>query len=320
MRWTLGFAAALAVLATTGCAHHHAPPPHPSGTLYLAGRAPGSLTLIHLSDNRVEHRRLRELSPGDPNYLIDATGGRLVVYGHDHTYSFGPAAREPARSLGESWFFVPSATPGRVWLALLGNPRTLRLRGLREVTARGATTAVTGRPPSWPMAALSTGLVIQRRTLELWNPRHPSSTRPLPGVFPVATRGSVLASCNDPCPRLYITDTRRGAGSAIGAPAGVRFMPGYGQGAFSPDGDLLALPAAAARGRSVVVLLDLASRHARVLAGASLSGDSPLIAWGRSGWLYFNSPGGHIAAYPPGGQAARLLPVRVRGSIDIAAG
>ena len=317
MQSAIRFAAALTVLAIAGCASHEKSP-RPTDTLYLAGIKPGTLEVVHLRNRRVETRHLAKLSPADPLYFIAATGGRLVTYGHDHTYSYGPAARAPARSLGQSWFFVPSATPGRVWLALLGNPRTVTLRGLREVTVGGTTTlAHTPKPPAWPIAALTTGLVIQRRTLELWNPRTGATTK-LPGVFPMGARGSVVASCEDPCPMLHVTDTRARSEFDVRPPAGWRFVPTYAQDSFSPDGELLALPVHRRGGENAVALLDLTDKTLRTIPGAPLAHDYQLIAWASSGWLYFSSTARRIAAYRPGEEAARILPVRVGKVIDLA--
>ncbi len=319
MQSTLRLAATLAMLTLAGCAAHRHEPQRPTDTLYLAGSRPGTLTVVNLRGQRAMTRHLRELSPGDPLYFLTATGGRLVAYGHDHTYSFGPAGREPGRSLGESWFFVPSATPGRVWLALLANPRTLTLRSLREVTVRGTTTvARTPKPPAWPIAALNTGLVIQRKTLELWNP-HSGTIRPLPGVFPMGARGSVIASCDDPCPVLHVTDTKARTPLNVRPPAGVRFVATYAHEAFSPDGGQLAVPARTQGGRSRVAVVDIQRRTARLLPGASLATDYPLITWAHSGWLYFHAARGRIGAYHPGERTARILPFRARPFVDLTA-
>ena len=69
--------------------------------------------------------------------------------------SFAPDLSDP-RSLGEAWFYVPSATPGRIWNILLrrGDPATqVHFRGVREVTVDGrATFARRARVPGWPLA------------------------------------------------------------------------------------------------------------------------------------------------------------------------
>jgi hypothetical protein len=292
--------------------------PHPSGTIYLAGVRPSTLTVVDAAKSRVTTRELHGLGPGDPPYMITATGGRLVTFTVGRAFSYGSSLREPPTPLGKAWFFVPSATPGRVWLALLDNPRTATLRGLREVTVRGRTTvARTARPPAWPLAALTTGLVIQRKTLELWDPARGAILDRLPGVFPLAAHGSLIASCNDPCPVLHVTDTRSRTDEAIRPGRGFRFQASY-DGAFSPDGGLLAVPAKAGRSARLA-LVDVANRRARLVSGAALDPAYQLFAWAPNGWLFFNAGHGRIGAYRPGERHATILPVRVPPSIDMAA-
>jgi hypothetical protein len=319
MRSPLTFVAALALV---GCAApaHPLREAVPSGTLYLAGVRPSTLIVVHVRSSRARTYRLRGLGPGDPPYMLATTGGRLVTFTLGRAFSYGPGFKEPPRSLGHAWFFVPSARPGRVWLALLDDPRTVTLRGLREVTVKGrVTVAHTARPPGWPLAALDTGLVIQRRTLELWNPSTGAIVRSLPGVFPLAAHGSLLASCSDACPALHVTDTRSGTDLRMRPSRAFRFSASY-DGAFSTDGHLLAVPAKLRHGGGYrVALVDLERRRARLLRGAPLDRGYPLFSWARSGWLFFNTGHGRIAAYRPGASRATLLPVRVPAFTDMAA-
>jgi hypothetical protein len=134
----------------------------------------------------------------------------------------------------------------------------------------------------------------------------------------MGARGSVIASCEDPCPLLHVTDTQAHAELDLRPPAGWRFVPTYARDAFSPDGKLLALPVRRRGGRSAVALLDVGDHTVRVISGAELEPVYQLIAWASSGWLYFNSPGGRIAAFHPGQEAASALPVRVSKVIDLA--
>src|SRR5690349_3659832 len=125
----------LAAAALVGCGGSVAPS-GPAGTLYLSGRAPGTLIRVDAATGAVTTRTgVRELSGGDPPYFVYFTGGRLVTFALGRSHSFAPDLTHP-KSLGESWFFVPSATPGRVWNLLLrrGDPATVvRFRGVREV-------------------------------------------------------------------------------------------------------------------------------------------------------------------------------------------
>jgi hypothetical protein len=88
--------------------------PAPSGHLYLAGREPGTLTVVDAAAGTATTSQLRQLGGGDPPYFLAFTGGRLVTFALGRTSTLAPDLSHPV-SLGEAWFFVPSATPGRVW-------------------------------------------------------------------------------------------------------------------------------------------------------------------------------------------------------------
>src|SRR5213076_3415927 len=113
---------------------------------------------------------------------------------------------------------------------------------------------------------LRSGLVLQHTTLELWDPATGRITQRLPGVFPVAARDWRVVSCAAGCRVLHVSDTRSGAGTVIRPGRDFRFVESY-DGAFSPDGKLVAVPAAGRGGASRVALVDLAARSARLVAG-----------------------------------------------------
>src|SRR3954452_21551540 len=125
----------LTALALTGCDSATRPvaAPAPAGLLFLAGRDPGTLIRVDTASGAVSTRTgVRELGGGDPPYMVAFTGGRLVTFALGRTSSLAPDTGD-ARSLGEAWFFVPSATPGRVWNILLTPGSNVTFRGVREV-------------------------------------------------------------------------------------------------------------------------------------------------------------------------------------------
>ncbi len=92
--------------------------------------------------------------------------------------------------------------------------------------------------------------------------------------------------------------------------SGFRFVESY-DGAFSPDGRLVAVPATTATGQSRVAVVDIARRTATLVAGAGLAADYTLIAWASTGWLFYNAGNGHLAAYYPATPRATVLPLHV---------
>jgi WD40 repeat protein len=168
------------------------------------------------------------------------------------------------------------------------------------------TVAHSARPPRWPLAAVDGALILQgRRGLLAWDPVSGRILRRIPGMVPIATRGSLVASCA--CTSaLHLTDVRTGARRMVGG----RFFEAS-EGAFSPDGKWLAVAA-----KGAVTVFDLATLDSRRLN--PMDPDYHLVAWASSGWLYWKAPGGRIGAWRPG-EAARLLPVRVGQFVDMAA-
>ncbi|MDA0180263.1 hypothetical protein OJ997_08150 [Solirubrobacter phytolaccae] len=298
----------LVAVALAGCGEVAAEPPPaaPSGLLFLAGRDPGTLTRVDAATRTVTTRRkLRQLGGGDPPNFVHFTGRRLVTFALGRATSFAPDLSDP-RDLGESWFFVPSATPGRVWNLLLrrGGPATqVYFRGVREVGVDGTPTfARRWNVPGWPVGAVDDGLVLSRHRLEVWDPGTRRRVRRLPGRFLVGLHRSVVASCNEPCERLYL-DERAVPG---------RFAPR--RGAFSPAGTLLALPTPGRR----IAVVDVVTGVTHHVPGARVDAGYPLLAWASSGWLFWNAGHGRLGAWRPG-EPARDLGVEVGAFVDITA-
>jgi len=297
----------LVAMAFAGCGEAAAEPPvAPSGTLYLAGREPGTLITVDTTASSVTTRtEVRELGGGDPPHMVHFTGGRLVTFALGRSTSFAADVTQP-RSLGESWFFVPSATPGRVWNILLrrgGLATQVYFRGVREVGVDGTPTfARRWEVPGWPLGAVDDGLVLSRHRLEVWDPRTRRRVRRLPGRFLVGLHGSVVASCNEPCELLYL-DERAVPG---------RFAPSGG--AFSPAGTLLALRTPGRR----IAVVDVATGVTHHVPGARVDALYPLLAWASSGWLFWNAGRGRVGAWRPG-EPARRLSVTVGAFVDMTA-
>jgi hypothetical protein len=307
----------------------------PTGLLFLRHVREQSITRIDLAGGESTTVSLPQLAPGDPPFHLVRTGGRLVFYGGSHTYALDLDLQGPPLDLGESWYFVPSGREGRVWLIGLDleSPETVRdLKAVREVTVDGdVTVSESGRPPSRGptiVAAVTDGLLFQEDDeLRLWDPRTGEVTMRLPGPFPADTHGNLVAWCRQGCPKLHVTDVATGKDLAVSPEDSFRFEETY-DGAFSPDGALLALPVVTSPGthleghRHQVGIVDVRTGTARLVEGSDLADDYPAMAWSPSGeWLFFGAGAGTIMAYRMGSEKASVLPVRAPASfIDMAAG
>jgi hypothetical protein len=291
------------LLAVAGCGDiaRVSAPAGPSGRLYLAGRSPGTLTRVDTATGAVSVMTgVRALGGGDPPFMVAFTGGRLVTFALGRSTSFAPDLGS-SRSLGEAWFYVPSATPGRVWTILKTPGSNVTFRGVREVGVDGRVyLARRWQIPGWPVGAVSDGLVVQRRRLEVWDPLTHKRVRRVPGTFPVAFRGNVVASIQDET--LFIDDR-----AIMG-----RFDPAW-MGAFSPDGSLLAVRS----GRGIAIV-DVATGTVTTVPGARTDRFYGRLAWASSGWLFWNAGGGRLGAWRPG-EPARRLGVKVGPLVDMTA-
>lgn len=312
-----------------------APGDLPSGILFLRHVREQSITRIDLASGESATVTVPELAPGDPPFHLVQTGGKLVFYGGAHTYSLDLDLKGTPLDLGESWYFVPSGHEGRVWLTTLdlASPETVRdLEAVREVTVDGEVTVPeTGRPPSRGpsiVAAVKNGLLFQDGDgLKVWDPLAGKVTMSLPGPFPADTHGNLVSWCRRGCPTLHVTDVATGEDVAILPSPSFRFEETY-NGAFSPDGALLAVPAVTSAGthleghRHQVALVDVKAGTARLIEGSQLADDYPAMAWSPSGeWLFFAAGGRRIMAYRLASEEAIVLRVRAPASfIAMAAG
>lgn len=218
-----------------------------------------SLTVIDPEAGGAREVLVSVLAAGDRLFRLVETGGRLVFQGakcgepgtacdQHGAYSLAPGLEEPASFLGGSSFFVPSATDGRLWLAIW-DPYAPRadthpeLKAVREVTVDGEVMMEgAARPPGFNLvAALKRGLVFQDDDLQLWDPETGDVVMRFGGVFPVASRGNVLAWCDYGCAEIHLTDVGSSHETIALPGVGFAFEETY-DGRFSPDGSLIAVP------------------------------------------------------------------------------
>jgi hypothetical protein len=275
----------------------------------LALPAPGRVLLFATDDRlltavdvergeQVSQVELPQLAGGDPPFRLAARGGQLVFYGQNSgdTYAIDPDLGA-ARLLGTSLYFIPSAHPDRVWL--VEGPSTTAVRSVREVAVDGTVTIAETTPPTGtPLLAVNGGLVLATGDgLDVWDAASDQVLRRLPGTFPVAAHGDLVAWCDSPCDELRLTDVRAGAETVVPRPEGVGEFHGFG-GAFSPDGRTLAVGV----GGTGLVLVDVASAEARPIRGALLDFE---LTWTPSGdRLLFSARDGLIFSVPATGSTA----------------
>jgi hypothetical protein len=248
----LAFAGVMAGLVLGGCGaasddagHRSNHPP----TLFLAGD--GELWVVDGAAETSQHIRMPELNAGDPPHRIVARGDRLVLWGYD-TYTLDPRhpEREPEVLAKDSWIFIPSDDPDQVWVGFLDpdhKPTTRPLSSIRELSADGTATGSDVPPPegAWPDTAFEHGLLFptQDDELVLWDPETESAVRTfeyreLQDLGP--GHGDQMASCPDGCKELWVTNVLTGSRKTIPAPDERSFE--IWNGAFSPDGETLAVP------------------------------------------------------------------------------
>lgn len=271
-----------------------------SPRLFLAGD--GELWAVDVSEERVQHVELPELSPGDPPHRIVRRGDRLVLWGYT-TYALDPGLEDGPRTIArDSWIFIPSAHENRVWVGFLDpeSPETERaLRALREVTADGEVTVPDVRPPggAWPELALDAGLLFYAEhsedghLIEVWDPEAQRvvdrfSDAEIGDLGPA--HGDVLVSCLEPCNELRLTDVTEDTARSIPAPSGLVFDVWEAE--FSPGGELIAVPAHTRGDRDgdrQLALVDIAAGAATIIEGSTVPDGYNFVAWSASGQYVF---------------------------------
>jgi hypothetical protein len=300
--------------------------------LVLAGD--GEMWLVDVAARQVRHVRRLELSPGDPDHRVLRRGDRFVFWGYA-TY----AAAEPGgpldRVADDTWFFIPSAHPERVWVTVLDpkSPATVNaLKAVREITVDGDVTVPDVEPPGgrWPQGAVTSGLLFYRdRAWSVWDPRSGEDVSRLKlGAALGPTHGDTIASCAaEPCVEVWLTDARTGERRIASAPEGKAFQLWAAE--FSPDGRRVAAPvndasASPSEADADLALIDVGSLETQIVPGSTVSPYYVLTAWSAEGDQVFITGGERfrprtIVAYRVGDRTAHALAIEVGDFYDIAA-
>lgn len=253
-----------------------------------------------------ESRRIddSEFAPGDAQFALVRTGNGFVFACSSGACALDDNLQGKKRTLGDAWCFAPSATEGRVWLASLDpdSPDTVRaMDSVREVSLDGKVSVDSPLPPErWhcPVGAVNQGVLFQDdEGLVVWDAASREVATRLPGPFPADTHGDLVAWCEQNCRGgLHVTNTESGEDSVIDADDSFQFQETY-DGAFSPDGSLLALPVTTdnSQNPSQIALVDVQAKTASLIEGVQIRGP---MSWASSGDRLFIVVGeGRIAVY-----------------------
>ncbi len=248
-------------------------------------------------------------------------------------YFLADRARAATR-IGTADHVAPAATPGALWLTISppGADTSITAATAQEVSVAGT--------PLGPQIKLPAGYLIDQATdrglllalqiqpgitgFPLWQPGAKGSSRVFPGgvIAASATEIAWMPQCATSC-QVHVLHLATGRDTVVRLPAGSSATDG----AFSPDGDYLALQVSfgpGGDGGALAMQLQVASTatgHLTVVPGTWVSSDA-LVGFG---W-----PGGgdrlvaelnfltkvQVAAWRPG--AARLAVVAIRRNQDSA--
>ncbi len=292
----------------------------PNDRVFLSGD--GEAWVVDPATEHVRHIDMPELSPGDPPHRVVRRGDVLVAWSY-RTLILDPRDDWAPRVLApDSLFFIPSAAPDRVWVAILDQQeQDSRLESVREITAEGDVTVPDTRPPggAWPIAAVNQGLVLQQPSgLLVWDPTAQEEVDRLPGEFPLAWQGDLLAWCDHTCGAVHITDVATDEDLVVPAPSGTFGFEAL-QGAFSPDGTALAVAVRLGAGQDSerqLGLIDVSTGEITMVDGATVSTPYVFIDWAPSGRTVFITGGQksahrRIVEYRIGEAAAHVVHVDV---------
>lgn len=296
--------------------------------LFLAGD--GEAWIVDPTRQTARHLSMPELPPGDAPHRVARRGGELVAWAYE-TLIVHPGD-DPATEVlvPDSLVFIPSSAPDRVWVGIYDDGRDdARLSSVREVSVKGDVTVPDTHPPdgAWPIAAVGDDLVFQRGDhLVVWDPATRQDIDRLPGAFPLAWQGDLLAWCDGRCEELRLTDVAAGTTILVEPPDGAVGFEAL-RGAYSPDGRTLAVAARLAGGRDAerqLTLIDPSTGRTTPVERAIVATPYVFIDWAPSGDAVFITGGQdagrrQVVEYRVGDAAASVVEVSVGDFYGMAA-
>jgi hypothetical protein len=306
----------------------------------------GSGTTVNVDDlstGRHAVKRIPGIAPGDFPVPLLSVGRWLVYNSKRGVAAIRDSLSGQPRVLGRATFFVPSATPDRIWLV-----HTNRSSG-RPVSIESASIS-TGRrgrelalPPRMAgvIAGSAAGILLVARSgeLELWRPGRPPRTltrlgAPMEGAgfasdarliaygsgcrIDEATSGFPRTPVGyDACRTLSVIDVATHARLAFPAPPRTTgWVPnGFGvETAIAPNDRMLAAAAVispARKGRTRLFILRLTHNSKPTPVPMSIARLYARTAWSPdSAWLFYQGPNARLRALETA--TARTYPLAVR--------
>jgi WD40-like Beta Propeller Repeat len=289
----------------------------PDGQLVLGVHGHGEWAAV--ADPRTGEVRKRRLAGGTLCHgPVLTVGDRVVFSGHRGNRAVARALplslRGPARVVGRADVFSPSPGEATMWLGRWSRYRRVTVLGLREVRTDGnllvRARALLPREGMLHAALARAFVVTNGRWLIVWDLFRDVPIRIARDAHFVASHLWRFAWCRGACRALRIWSPR--GESVLKAPPAVR--PLTGSGAFSPDGERLAI-GVLVHGQPRVAVVNLGTWRWTLVAGGRLEGYRAL-AWSPSGrWLYFTDGDDSLRAWRVGDEGSVSLPIEAGGTV-----
>lgn len=227
--------------------------------------------------------------PGDFLFRLTALADGVAYPGDGGVRGLPWSLQGRSELLGESYTFLPSGQPDRLWLVENGSPGDdVFPDAVREIDGRGHVTTSRVRLPAgtYPVRAVADAVVLDGEPgLRLFNPERPREVRRIEAQSFLAAAGDQLAVTDpcDGCVRLRVIDVVDDAAEDVVADlSGLPFHS-----AFSPDGRMLALWVSdGAEVNGGFQLVDLDTGVVQVVPG-STAGPYADVTWSSDGsWVF----------------------------------
>jgi dipeptidyl aminopeptidase/acylaminoacyl peptidase len=310
----------------------------PASKVYFAW--PGEITVVDVSTDTASTVDVPTLGGGDPQYHVARVGDRLAYWGYNGTFAIDPTDLDapPVKIASDSLYFVPSATPDRIWAVWrdpqASTPYHFVFDHLREISSDG-TVQVDGVADgeAWMDGAVTSGVLMEAKDgLVVWDPRSGSVVARIPGApSAAATFDDTVVWCDSYCrPSMHFTDATTGDTISVDPPPEYPVFYAW-SGAFSPDGSIFAVPvwSTPRGGPRAIALVDVSTGSVTGLVPGSATDDGCCaLSWDSTGQrLYFASFGpsagngeGHLSYWDVGSGSPVQVNVTIPRSTAMVAG